>query len=289
MKPRSAEAERLEADYLARVRATLGESADAAEICRSVREHIEEAVSEFKDPEVSLVQMARVIERLGPPESFRESPATPRTGNSEASTRLLDKLWVAFLIKTIGLYVPIIDFYFCQLIGSIMIVHVLRGDLPPELRSARRLSFMTALLTVAVVPAALLTLYQPLAGILQVPLGIGLFVVPLMMYWNLIGGIASLLRTSGASGVAASILDSRRTYVAIQIILFAASLIAGIVIAVANPDRKSQQLVIAGIGLALLPIGWILGTFFILKPISRARRALAGASPVSEGFVVPSP
>lgn len=288
MKPRTAEAERLEADYLARVRATLGESADASEICRSVREHIEEAVAEFKDLEVSLVQMAQVIERLGPPESFRESaPAKPQAGHSEAAIRLLDKLWVAALIKTIGFYVPVIDFYFCQLIGSIMMVHVLRDEPLPELRSARRLALVTALLTVAVVPAAILALYQPLAGILQVPLGIGLFVVPLLLYWNLIGGIASLLRTAGASGVASSLLDTRRTYVAIQIVLFAASIIAGVLVAVANPDRKSQQLVVAGIGLAVLPIGWILGTFFILKPISRARRALAGASPVNEGFVVP--
>lgn len=282
MKPRSAEAERLEADYLARVRATLGESVEAAEIYESVREHIEAAVAEFKDPEVSLVQMAGVIERLGRPESFRESaPAKPRTGDSEAAVRLLDKLWVASLIKTVGLYVPIIDFYFCHLIGSIMMVHVLQGDLPPELRSARRLALVTSILTVVVVPAAVLGLYQPLAGILEVPLGIALFVVPLLLYWNLIGGIASLLRASGVVGVATSLLDSRRTYVAIQIVLFAVSLIAGVVVAVANPDRKSQQLAVAAIGLALLPLGWILGALFILKPISRARRALAGAAPVS--------
>lgn len=280
MKPRTAEAERLEADYLARVRATLGESADAGEICRSVREHIEEAVAEFKDLEVSLVQMARVIERLGPPDSYREStPEKPRDGGSEAAIRLLDKLWVASLIKTVGLYVPIIDFYFCALIGNIMMVHALRDELRPELRSARGFALMSALLTVVVVPATILTLYQPLAGILQFPLAIGLIIVPLLLYWNLMGGIASLLRTAGADDVATSILDSRRTYLAIQIVLFAVALIAGVVIASAHLDPKSQKLVTAGIGLALLPLSWVIGTFFLLKPIDRARRALAGASP----------
>lgn len=290
MKPRTAEAERLEADYLARVRAALGESADAAEICRSVREHIEEAVAEFKDLEVSLVQMAQVIERLGPPESYRESaPAKTRAGDPDAAIRLLDKLWVASLVETVGLHVPIIDFYFCHLIGSLMMVHVLRGDLPPELKSARRLAFATALLTVLAVPVAIVSLYQPLAGFLELPAGIGLFVIPLMQYWNLIGGIASLLRTAGAGSVGASLLDSRRTYVAIQVVLFALALITGVVIAAVNLDRKSQKLAAAGIGLALLPVGWILGTFFILKPISRARRALAGTSPMNEGLVAPRP
>lgn len=74
MKPRSSEAGRLEADYLDRVRSALsGRSPDEIdEIIESLREHIEGELSEFPEGEVSLVQMADVLERLGSPDSYRE-------------------------------------------------------------------------------------------------------------------------------------------------------------------------------------------------------------------------
>lgn len=268
MKPRTPEAERLEADYLARIRTALGEKGD--EICRSVREHIEEAVSEFKGEEVTLVQMAQVIERLGPPEAYRESATGRAAGDPQAAVRLLDKLWVASLIKTIGLYIPIIDFYFCSLIGNVMMASVLKGELSPELRSVRRYAWVTAGLIVVAAPAALLSLYQPLAGLLMLPVGIGLTVVPLMLYWNLIAAVASMAPT-----IAPSLLGARRTYVGINIVLFALALVAGVVIAVVEQNPNSKNALTAAVGLALLPLGWILGTIFVLKPISRARQALS--------------
>lgn len=83
MRPRNREAARLEADYLERVHAALAgrDPSEVDEVVASVRDHIEEELSEGgKIGEVSLVDMANVLEHLGPPAAYRspeESEATP--------------------------------------------------------------------------------------------------------------------------------------------------------------------------------------------------------------------
>jgi hypothetical protein len=104
MKPRTAEAARLEADYLARVKAAIAgrEASEIDEIIGSLREHIEEELSDTDDDRVSLVQMANVLEELGPPESYGEEDGAvsrakkdlPSGTMSERSPRL-SKLAVA--------------------------------------------------------------------------------------------------------------------------------------------------------------------------------------------------
>ncbi len=58
MKPRCADAMRLEAEYFDRLTKALSakHETEAAEIIQSVREHIDEAVTEIADAEVSRVQ-----------------------------------------------------------------------------------------------------------------------------------------------------------------------------------------------------------------------------------------
>lgn len=83
MKPRNAEAARLEEDYLARIRAALTQSgrspAEASEVVESVREHIREASETLAEPEISLSAMAAIIEQLGPPEAYIEADPTNAT------------------------------------------------------------------------------------------------------------------------------------------------------------------------------------------------------------------
>jgi len=69
MKPRNAEAKRLESDYLERLESSLSghEKFEINEIVQSVREHIEDALQDFKGTEITLAQMAEVLEQLGPP------------------------------------------------------------------------------------------------------------------------------------------------------------------------------------------------------------------------------
>ena len=74
MKTRNAEAARLEADYLARVTAAMAgrETSEVDEVIQSVAEYIEEELSGTAEDQVSLVQMANVLEQLGPPEDYAQ-------------------------------------------------------------------------------------------------------------------------------------------------------------------------------------------------------------------------
>jgi len=101
MKPRNAEASRLEADYLHRVRAELKdrEQSEVEEVIQSLREHIDEELSDVLDAEVRLVQMANVLERLGPPEAYASEdgsgpPAAP-SHRAEPKERSLSKIALA--------------------------------------------------------------------------------------------------------------------------------------------------------------------------------------------------
>jgi hypothetical protein len=79
MRPRNAEAARLQADYIARLRAALAgrETGEITEIVQSVQEHIEEALGESGEGEVTLVEMANVLERLGSPEDYASELPEP--------------------------------------------------------------------------------------------------------------------------------------------------------------------------------------------------------------------
>jgi hypothetical protein len=72
MKPRPPEVERLKNDYLDRVKAALTgrEESEIEEILESLREHIDFELTENREEPIGLVQMANVLEKLGPPESY---------------------------------------------------------------------------------------------------------------------------------------------------------------------------------------------------------------------------
>ena len=64
-------AQRLEVDYLSRLRDALTgiPDKDVEEIIQEVHRHIEDAIAELPDEEVTLSKMVGVLEILGPPES----------------------------------------------------------------------------------------------------------------------------------------------------------------------------------------------------------------------------
>src|SRR5690349_17617133 len=82
MKARAPEAARLEADYLARVRTALaGRSAEEiAEVVESIQMHIDESTTDAgaTGMEITLTQMAQVVEQLGPPDAYRDPDAGTR-------------------------------------------------------------------------------------------------------------------------------------------------------------------------------------------------------------------
>jgi hypothetical protein len=84
MKPRDAEAARLEQDYLARVRVALAgrPEGEIAEVIESVREHIEEAAAALEGPEITLAQMAEIQQLLGPPGAYGEGESRAAGGSA---------------------------------------------------------------------------------------------------------------------------------------------------------------------------------------------------------------
>lgn len=72
MKPHPPEVDKLKRDYMDRVRAALAgrEESEIEEILQSLQEHIDIEVTENAEEEIGLVQMAKVLEKLGPPESY---------------------------------------------------------------------------------------------------------------------------------------------------------------------------------------------------------------------------
>lgn len=90
MKPRDAEAARLETDYLKRVRAALAgrDASEIDEIIQSLKEHIEEELSEALDGEVGLTQMANVLEHLGPPEAYGQAEQSEEPQEKPRTSKL---------------------------------------------------------------------------------------------------------------------------------------------------------------------------------------------------------
>ena len=101
MKRRSAGAEGVESAYIARLKDCFGgaDLEEANEIVQDVREHIENALAEFEEKEISAEQMERVLARLGAPEEYgTELAATagsvpPDTGDGDGGTVLCTVLY----------------------------------------------------------------------------------------------------------------------------------------------------------------------------------------------------
>jgi hypothetical protein len=300
VKPRNPEAARLEADYLARLRSALAgrETGEVEEVLDSVSAHIEEELSGDLDGQVSLVQMAGVLERLGPPESYLEEseaaagappppawsppPEAAAGGGSglapeerEAAAALLDRVWWGYLVAIIGLYVPLIGLDFCAIIGATILAVVLlrhRGIAESSLRFAGKLAVAALIVNILNVPASILALIHPAFGLLRLPVVIGALVVSVMLYWNVLDGAATGVSRAGRDALAERIRGLRVWYLLTVAVLFVVGLLVG-VIAVASGVKNAQQ-ELWGVGYVTLPLGWLFGWFFALRPIGWARDAL---------------
>lgn len=293
----------MERDYLARVEAVLAGHPDAAGIVESLREHIEEAATELSDDEISLVQMAQILERLGSPETVRpprnapptiepessvdaapepvvipesDRPAAPRS-DFDVVARFLDRLWIAYFIGILGLFVPIIDLHFCELISLAMLALAFGAwgrARPVSYRGVGALAWSCFALYFALFPLGLIHLATPLISFVALPVSIGAFALCLMLYWKVMTGTAELLRDAGASFLSEWILRIRQTYLFINAAIFLASILISVAIVFAFGNNRKDILRVELFTLFLLPIGWALGYFYVLRPIGRARDAL---------------
>lgn len=286
MRQRSDEAARLESDYMARLEQALSVLSlqERLEIQQNVRGHVEEALAESGHLEVTLTEMARVLEELGPPSTF-VSGAKAAGGSSEGKepTRggpdpgshlmMLEKVWIAELIACLGLYIPVIDFHFCYLAGAIMflvVMHRHQQDPISEFQGMFRQTRIVVALYLGAFLTGLVTLAAPLAGLISAPLAIAYVVMATYVWWKMLGGVSRLLLVHGLRNTSDQILIWRKNYIIASIIVFVIALCVGVAIA-ATKSTQSESVVIE---LALLPLTWILGYLYSLRPISLAREAL---------------
>jgi len=304
MKPRNAEGHRLEADYLARLRAALAgrDPSETSEIVESVRDHIEEALAETAGDEVTLVQMAAVLERLGPPESFadEESSAVPQreaagavpespqpqatlapppsSEELSAAADLLDKAWIGYLFIVLGLFIPFAEFNFCSLIGHVILAAVLlkyHGLQAQRFNSAGKLAVAAAIMVVLVVPFNLLRVAEPAFGLLAFPVTVAMVVCFVLVYWKVLGGAASVLQTADQARLADHVRGIRIYYIVYLVFMIVLGLIIGVILVAVGVRNLAE---VWWLGYALLPLGWVAGYLLELRPLSQSRRALRAAA-----------
>lgn len=287
MKKRNPEAARLEGDYLLRVQSALVGHANAGSILENAREHIEEGGSEFSADEISLVQMARILEQLGPPEAFvpegkaPEPQGVPNNMKAQAlqwekfkdEIRFFDRLWIAAFIGAVGLYVPIVNLHVCDLIYFAMIAVIFSGRKYPEsYRNCSPLGWWCFGLSLALFPLGLFSLAVPGVAILSLPMGIALGVLNLFLYWRVMTGMAELVEEVGEVKLCEWTCRRRNAGIAAGIVFSVLAFLIGIVIGLSVGNNKKDHLWAELImPLFVIPSGWILGWYFLLRPISRAK------------------
>lgn len=303
MKSRSAEAAHLESSYLNRVKDSLQSQSpsEVEEIIESLQEHIEEELAEVSNEPVGLVDMANVLEQLGPPETYSQefeasppsaAPASPETTEAEPSAGqqatippafpdkgnfvdLLDKIWVGYLIFVIGLYVPIIEFQVCSLIAfSILALVLIRNEIDPELKPAGKALGINAIILLVTPIITLIGLAAPPVMLLAFPFLCGQIVCELFAYWRIMRRTGSYLEAAGRSREAERVLSARIGYTVYFFITCAAAIIVGAAIGIEGGRVTEYWFV----GLIFLPFHWFFGWLFILRPLTMARRALRDAS-----------
>ena len=290
-KPRSSEAERLESDYLERLHEVLRPlpATEAAEIEENVTGHIYEALAELDTEEVGLSHMAAVLEELGPPDAMiaeisegdpaaspfselpKASPETMETIQGSPSspppppvegTEFLDRLFAGYLIVTIGLFIPLIEVYFCSIIGYAVILWNLPKAPVPEIARAKPWALIAIFSALAMCPAALLTLAEQGFGILFLPIGLAWAVSDIALLWIIFGGLANWAEGKGMAAMAGGLRNRRIYYIVAYLFLVLLAIPVGIAI-----SGSGRSLASSLAGYALLPISWIINWFLILKPI----------------------
>ena len=301
---KSTEAGKLEESYMTRLRAALLSvpEQESRQIVEDVREHIRATLTERHGAsEIGLSWMAAVLEELGPPEDVAQDPveeyaqpkqaippvspvppvatsdSVPACDNGRIGDRL-DQLFFAFTVSILGLYVPFIDFHFCAIIGSAILVYFLgRMAMEPglkELRSARPFAIGILLSYVLLFFLGLLSLAGKgadlVSGLLVLPLIAVQIICDLSAYWIIMGVLGGVASSRGAEQLAEQVKRRRITYLILYLVIIMFALVIGVVLGLARVNRVVLELV----PFFLLPLSWILGWIFVLSPIRAVRRIM---------------
>jgi hypothetical protein len=284
VKPRSSQAAQLEQDYLRRVDAALASRPpdERAETLQNLRAHIDEAIGAGDAP-ATLTEMAQVIERLGAPESFSSATppavlpyAQPASVPRQEAATLLGRVWLGELIQISGLWVPVISFYFCQVVGAIIVGRALTGpgaSFSPTLRTVGRLSYGVAAASLGITATLIAAVAVRELAMLSLPLLLVEFVCGIVGSWLFMTMLAEWMQGIGRDDLYRLVRIRRNVSIFVVGPLL---LLTGMILAAALRDTLAA-------GIALLPFHWLLGWYLILRPITLSRRALQAEAVVPGG------
>lgn len=194
---------------------------------------------------------------------------------------LLDRVWIAYLISIVGIFIPIIDLSVCSILGGILLAMVLLR-LPQEQRELRLAGVLTVVEVIMLVllsGVTLLSLFSPLFSILGIPIALALAACSLIAYWKIMGKTGSTLAAAGYPDVSRSIYSARIGYIVYTIAVLLLAIVIGVIVGVVvgtqfRGNASAQHWAGSGVACILLPVHWLFGWLFILRPIGWARAAL---------------
>ncbi|MCX5776811.1 MAG: hypothetical protein NTX32_04180 [Candidatus Firestonebacteria bacterium] len=284
MKPRVPEAERLEENYLQRLKNTLAnrDTVLANEIMQGIRDHIEEAVNESLNEEISSAQMANILEKLGAPETYINDYSASGSG-AQADVKkedpgiyseIFNKLWIACFIGVLGLYVPVINIYFCTIIYLVLIILIFRTY------SSNNKERTKSIIKLSIVQIILLTIYSitSILGLhfINIFLDTVVFVITMTINWKIFGEMSAALRILKNQSGAEYVEGARIKYIIFSIIAYMGFIFVGVLLAYSGQFYGRHDIVKFALfePLITLPIGWLIGWLFLLRPISRAKQSI---------------
>ena len=302
MTSRSIEANRLQEDYLDRLHRVLRHLPvdQATEIELNVADHIARSLADETE-EISLTRMAQVLEELGPPEdmveddSFRStngSPlpppppsSSPPSGANSADVpqldrtvveELLGKVVASYVIIIAGLYIPVIDFMFCVIIGYFLLGKLLAKGNSREaalLRPIADWARITALISLIASILGVGIQFSPFVAFLALPVSLAMFGFSLVTDWKVLGTSAIIADRIGASALAQSCRRAQILWLVCYLGLLGLGTILGVVMGLAGQTKVPLGVHMLMM-LIVLPISWLLGGLILIRPIWMVRSAL---------------
>ena len=186
-------------------------------------------------------------------------------------------LWLANVVFTLALYVPIIDLYICDIIGLAILVHMCKRiseDSPDEFASVGHLSVFAIAGLLAICLLQSTAGESEDAGLIMVPLVLAIWGLTLVIYWLYMGGAAELAERLEQAELAMFMRRSRFPFIFASFLLGMALNDLTAPLIGEGKDTWSGELLRMAL---ILPPYWLLNAYFLMIPLNHLRKVVEAA------------